>query len=73
MSRPNILLILTDQLHSPPAYESEELARFRAERMPGVERLRANGISFKYHYPMSIACVPSRASLLTGHIRRCTA
>ncbi|HTT94377.1 MAG TPA: sulfatase-like hydrolase/transferase [Solirubrobacterales bacterium] len=67
MSRPNILLILTDQLRQAPAYESEELARYRAETMPGVERLRLNGISFNRHYPMAAACAPSRASLLTGH------
>ena len=66
MSRPNVLLILTDQLRYPPPYESEELANFRANAMPGVERLRKTGVSFKYHYPMSTACVPSRASLLTG-------
>ncbi len=40
MSRPNVLLILTDQLRYPPSYESEELASFRANAMPGVERLR---------------------------------
>lgn len=66
MSRPNVLLILTDQLRHPPAYESEELARFRAETMPGVERLREDGVSFLHHYPMATACAPSRASLLTG-------
>jgi arylsulfatase A-like enzyme len=66
MTRPNILVILTDQLRFPPAYESEELARFRAEAMPGVEGLRRNGVSFRHHYPMAAACAPSRASLLTG-------
>jgi arylsulfatase A-like enzyme len=67
MKRPNVLVILTDQLRYPPAYESPELARFRAEAMPGVERLRRGGVSFAHHYPMAIACAPSRASLLTGH------
>jgi arylsulfatase A-like enzyme len=66
MSRPNVLLILTDQLRYPPAYESAGLARFRAETMPGVERLRREGVSFEHHYPMAAACAPSRASLLTG-------
>ena len=66
MSRPNVLLILTDQLRRPPAYESEELARWRVEAMPGVESLRADGVSFEHHYPMTAACAPSRASLLTG-------
>jgi arylsulfatase A-like enzyme len=65
-SKPNVLLILTDQLRYPPPYESAELARFRAETMPGVERLRRDGVSFKHHYPMASACAPSRASLLTG-------
>src|SRR5271166_5739156 len=65
-SRPNVLVILTDQLRSPPAYESDELARFRREEMPGQESLRQTGISFKRHYPIAAACAPSRASLLTG-------
>jgi choline-sulfatase len=66
MSRPNVLLILTDQLRHPPAYESAELERFRAESMPGMERLRREGVSFRHHYAMATACAPSRASLLTG-------
>src|SRR3954466_12641765 len=65
-TRPNILLIMTDQQRYPPPYESEELAQYRREHLPGVERLRQNGVSFRHHYPMSAACVPSRASLLTG-------
>src|SRR3954463_2701412 len=64
--RPNVLVILTDQQRYPPAYESSELAEFRREHLPGVERLRQNGVSFRHHYPMAAACAPSRASLLTG-------
>ncbi|MGZ6563732.1 MAG: sulfatase-like hydrolase/transferase [Solirubrobacteraceae bacterium] len=64
--RPNVLVILTDQQRYPPAYESEELAHYRRVHMPGVERLRQAGVSFRHHYPMSAACAPSRASLLTG-------
>ena len=40
--------------------------QYRREHLPGVERLRQNGVSFRHHYPMTIACAPSRASLLTG-------
>jgi arylsulfatase A-like enzyme len=65
-SRPNVLLILTDQLRYPPPYESEELRQFRHEQCVGQERLRQNGVSFKHHYPIASACAPSRASLLTG-------
>ena len=64
--RPNVLVILTDQLRQPPPYESAELRDFRREHCPGQERLRQSGVSFKHHYPMAIACAPSRASLLTG-------
>jgi arylsulfatase A-like enzyme len=66
MDRPNFLVILTDQMRRPPAYESAELARWRADSMPGVERLRREGVSFAHHYTMATACAPSRASLLTG-------
>jgi arylsulfatase A-like enzyme len=65
--RPNVLLVLTDQLRYPPSYESDELAEYRREHCAGQERLRQSGVSFKYHYPMATACAPSRASLLTGH------
>jgi arylsulfatase A-like enzyme len=65
--RPNILLVMTDQLRYPPPDESEELRAFRREHCAGQERLRANGVSFKHHYPIAAACAPSRASLLTGH------
>ncbi len=65
--RPNILLILTDQLRYPPPYESDELRRYRHEQCVGQERLRQNGVSFTHHYPIAAACAPSRASLLTGH------
>ena len=64
--RPNVLLLLTDQLRYPPEYESEELAAYRREAMPGVEALRRSGVSCRHHYPMSTACAPSRASLITG-------
>src|SRR5271163_2898670 len=65
-SRPNVLVILTDQLRQPPPYESDQLREFRREHCVGQERLRQSGVSFKHHYPMAIACAPSRASLLTG-------
>ena len=66
--RPNILLVMTDQLRYPPPYESDELAAYRKEHCAGQERLRASGVSFKRHYPITAACAPSRASLLTGHL-----
>ncbi|MBJ7347147.1 MAG: sulfatase-like hydrolase/transferase [Thermoleophilaceae bacterium] len=66
-SRPNILVILTDQQRFPPPYESDETRQFRSEKCSGEESIRKDGISFNRHYVMSAACAPSRASLLTGH------
>jgi arylsulfatase A-like enzyme len=66
MGRPNVLLILTDQLRHPPSYESDELREYRREHCSGEERLAENGVSFRCHYPIAAACAPSRASLLTG-------
>ena len=59
---------MCDQLRYPPPYESEELAEFRREHCAGQERLRAGGVSLVHHYPITTACAPSRASLLTGQL-----
>src|SRR3954447_16309284 len=60
--RPNVLVILTDQLRYPPPYESAELAAFRREHLSGVERLRQNGVWSRHHYStikQPITCRPS--------------
>jgi arylsulfatase A-like enzyme len=65
--QPNILIIMTDQLRHSPVYESDELRRFRREVLTAETSLRNSGVSFDRHYIMSVACTPSRASILTGH------
>ncbi len=65
--RPNILVILCDQMRYPPVYESEAMQAFRRESLPAQQFLRTNGLSLERHYAASAACVPSRASLITGH------
>ena len=67
MARPNILLIMTDQERYAPPYESPELAAFRQTQLPARERLRAAGLELHRHYAGSTACLPSRATLFTGH------
>jgi len=65
--RPNILVIMTDEERYPPSYEDEALRRFRREQLPGQQALRARACEFHRHHTASSACVPSRASLFTGH------
>ncbi|MEI6829032.1 MAG: sulfatase-like hydrolase/transferase [Synechococcaceae cyanobacterium ELA445] len=67
MARPNILLIMTDQERYPPAYETDALAAFRSTQLPARDRLRATGLELHRHYAGSTACLPSRATLFTGH------
>jgi choline-sulfatase len=64
---PNILIILCDEMRFPPSYESEATKGFRAAHLDFQNALLANGLTFQRHYIMSAACVPSRASILTGH------
>jgi len=66
-ARPNILLIMTDQERYAPPYESPELAAFRRSQLPARERLRSTGLELHRHYAGSTACLPSRATLFTGH------
>lgn len=66
MSRPNVLVIMTDQERYPPPYESADVIRFRREQMPSRDRLRNGGVELHRHYVGSTACVPSRATLFTG-------
>lgn len=65
--RPNILILMCDEMRFPPIYESEATKDFRRKYLQTQNLLRGNGIEFTRHYAASTACVPSRASLLTGH------
>jgi arylsulfatase A-like enzyme len=63
---PNVLVILTDQERYPPPYEDDAVRRFRRERLAARESLRDGGLEFHRHYVGATACLPSRATLLTG-------
>ena len=61
--RPNILVIIVDQLRAP-VWMSAGAA---ADGLPAnIERLRQGGVSFGRHYTAANDCTPSRAALLTG-------
>jgi len=65
--KPNILFLLVDEQRFPTVYESAALKEFRATHLPAQGRLAKAGVSFERHYVASVACVPSRTSLYTGH------
>ena len=82
-TRPNILVLMVDQMRTPPegygdgegeARDMKEIMGFRplspenayAQYFPGMLRLRKNGVVMRKHHTASAACVPSRASIMTG-------
>lgn len=62
MSRPNVLMILTDQ-------QRPDTLGFRGEtpcRTPNIDAIAAQGVSFDRAMTPCPLCLPSRASLFTG-------
>lgn len=64
--RPNILLMMVDEMRYPPIYEAAGAKQFREQYLLTQQALRASGVEFHRHYAASTACAPSRASLFTG-------
>lgn len=65
--RPDIVVILTDQERAAPPYEGEALGRWRRDVLAGRRWFDENAVTFERHSVGSVACVPSRPTLLTGH------
>ena len=65
--KPNILLMLVDEMRYPPVYEASGAKQFRQQYLQTQNALRASGVEFHRHYAASTACAPSRASIFTGH------
>jgi arylsulfatase A-like enzyme len=62
--RPNVLLIITDQL------QAEALSVFRGDRdlrTPHLDRLVKGGVVFTRAFAANPRCVPSRSSIFTGY------
>jgi arylsulfatase A-like enzyme len=62
-ARPNILVILVDQLRFPQWFSPAPLG---VDLPPNLRRLRHGAVSFARHYTASNDCSPARAALLTG-------
>ena len=66
-SGPDIVVILTDQERAAPPYEPGSLSQWRRQTLAGARWFEDHGVSFTRHYTGSLACVPSRPTLFTGH------
>lgn len=62
MTTKNVLLIVVDQWRADcvPKLGCEHL------RTPNLDRLCAEGVTFRNHVTTTVPCGPARASLLTG-------
>jgi arylsulfatase A-like enzyme len=60
--RKNVLLIVVDQWRGEllPALGATQL------KLPNIDRLSREGVTFRHHYTQAAPCGPARASLLTG-------
>jgi arylsulfatase A-like enzyme len=66
MTRPDVVVIMTDQERAAPVYEPDELREWRRNRLPGRRWFDEHAVSFTSHYTGSLACVPSRPTIFTG-------
>ena len=64
---PDIVVIITDQERAAPAYEPDRVRQWRRQTLAGARWFEDHGVSFIRHYTGSLACVPSRPTLFTGH------
>jgi arylsulfatase A-like enzyme len=62
-SKPNILVIVVDQLRFPVWFSPDPAG---IGLPPNLRRLREGAVSFGRHYTASNDCTPARATLLTG-------
>lgn len=61
--RPNILVILVDQLRFPQGLYTQEIMDVAA---PNLKALREKSVSFEGHFAAAAMCSPSRSTMLTG-------
>ena len=62
-SKPNILVIIVDQLRVPMWFpQQEELDGY----LPGLAALRKNSVEFTQYFTAASFCTPARSTLLTG-------
>jgi arylsulfatase A-like enzyme/putative intracellular protease/amidase len=65
-TKPDVIILMTDEERAIPPYETDELRAWRDEHLVSTKWFRENAVSFERHYTGSLACVPSRPTLFTG-------
>lgn len=65
--RPDIVIVMTDEERAIPPYEAAEVLAWRSRTLLGRKWFDEHGVSFGRHYTGSLACVPSRPTIFTGH------
>jgi arylsulfatase A-like enzyme len=65
--RPDVIVIMTDEERAVPPYEAPDVLAWRDRTLTGRKWFHDHGVSFARHYTGSLACVPSRPTIFTGH------
>ncbi len=65
-TRPDVIILMTDEERAAPPYESEALTAWRRTTLTGAAWFDDHAVNFRRHYTGSLACVPSRPTLFTG-------
>lgn len=65
--RPDIVIVMTDEERAVPPYESPDVLAWRQRTLTGRRWFDEHGVNFARHYTGSLACVPSRPTIFTGH------
>ena len=65
--KPDIVIVMTDEERAAPPYETDAVRAWRDRTLPGRTWFDEHGVSFVRHYTGSLACVPSRPTIFTGH------
>ena len=65
--QPDVIVIMTDEERAAPPYESSDITQWRAKTLRGRAWFDENALNFNRHYTGSLACVPSRPTIFTGH------
>ncbi len=66
-AKPDIVILMTDEERATPPYEPADVTEWRRRTLSGRRWFDEHGVHFTRHYTGSLACVPSRPTIFTGH------